>query len=84
MKRDLTIEMCQGKAAVYEHGEYPETSVLAGQYRRAFIDEFDTVEEAAREYPEADVIDYTTGGVRPSLSTIAPDWFDPADAGETW
>lgn len=39
---------------VYEYGVYPRSSVLAGQTRRVFLDSFDTLEEAQREYPNAE------------------------------
>jgi len=80
-----------GGVAVYGHGTYPDSSVLAGQSRRAFLDSFPTVEEARAEWPHADVLDHSSKVWRGSslveisgLPECPPDWFDPADAGETW
>jgi hypothetical protein len=38
---------------VYEYGEYPRSSVLAGQVRRQFLDSFETLDEARAAYPNA-------------------------------
>lgn len=56
---DLTIERARGATyasdrwAVYEHGTYERGSVLEGQSRRAWLDDFDTLEEAVIAYPDA-------------------------------
>lgn len=67
------------------HGEYEDSSVLAGSYRRVHLDTFDTEAEARAAYPWAD------GGDQPvpelpdnPMPLTAPGWFDPADAGEAW
>ena len=53
-KKELTIEAGKyGGFTVYEWGIYPDHSVLAGQDKKQFIDNFDTLEEAEKEYPEA-------------------------------
>ena len=53
---DKTIENGKGGGfSVYEFGEYPESSVLAGQTCKRFVDNFDTIEEAQAAYPDADV-----------------------------
>lgn len=52
-----------GRFAVYGYGTYPETSVLAGQTRRSFIDDFASLEEAKAAYPEATVSQ--SSGYRP-------------------
>ncbi|ABO60630.1 hypothetical protein LA345_39090 (plasmid) [Burkholderia vietnamiensis] len=39
---------------VYGWGEYPESSVLAGQTMKQFIDSFDTEEQARALYPQAE------------------------------
>jgi len=77
--------------AVYGHGTYKHSSVLAGQARRSFQDAFDSVEEALQEYPEAEVrggstkVRYgTTLAQLSGLPETPPSWFDPMDAGETW
>ena len=89
----ITIEPSRGGFAVYGHGVYPESSVLAGQYRRSHLDRFETLDEAKREWPFAEVRDHSTKPARiggeslgdlSGLPTCAPGWFDPADAGEHW
>lgn len=67
MRGDLTIERQRGETysrstfAVYEHGIYPRTSVLAGQPSRRFVDGgFETPEAALAKYPTARVIAGTT------------------------
>lgn len=62
----LTIERGRGMTytnnrwTIYSHGFFPYYSVLAGQPKRTFIDSFDTIEEAQKEYPTATVIQGTT------------------------
>lgn len=64
--RDLTIERGRGETyrtdrwTVYEHGTYERGSVLAGQSRRSWLDDFETLQEAIVAYPDAEVIDGTT------------------------
>lgn len=61
MKSYKTIEMGRGatysndKFTVYEHGTYERSSVLAGQSRRSWLDDFDTLEQAKAAYPDAKV-----------------------------
>ena len=56
---DQTIERGRGETyasdrwTVYEHGTYDRDSVLAGQSRRIWLDDFDTLEEAVIAYPDA-------------------------------
>lgn len=69
---------------VYGHGEYDDSSVLAGQYRRCFLDTFQTVEEALVAYPSAEVLGHSTRVSVPPMPSCPPKWFDPADAGERW
>lgn len=75
---------------VWEIGEYAESSVLAGQTRRARLDCFDTVEEAQKAYPDATVSEGCSSHAmnvqdRDSFANAPePSWFDPADAGESW
>lgn len=89
---DLTIEpdynqyTRETRFTVWKHDEYPEHSVLHGRPRRTAIDDFDTPEEAAAAYPDADVLDYSTR-YPDSTYDIGPhpeSWFDPAAAGERW
>ena len=42
---------------VYEYGEYPEDSVLAGQERRMFLGAFETLAAAQAAHPGAVVTD---------------------------
>ena len=68
---------------VYGHGEYEASSVLAGQYRRCYLDSFETAAEALAAYPSARL-----EGPKPPMRSVTdtgpPDWFSPADAGESW
>lgn len=66
MKTELTIEQGRGATyaserwTVYEHGVYDRDSVLSGQSRRTWLDDFDTLEEAQKAYPEAVVCAFST------------------------
>lgn len=44
---------CREEYGVYEYGEYPSSSVLAGQERRSFLASFATLAEAQAAYPNA-------------------------------
>lgn len=82
-----TIEPFENEYAVYGHGTYEESSVLAGQYRRCFLEVYDTEAEAIAQYPEAQVEEGSTkvfADMATGMSDMAPSWFDPADAGEEW
>ena len=68
---------------VYKYDTWPSNSVLAGEERRTYLEEFNTLEEAQAKYPKAEVVDHSC--FRPLvMSSTAPDWFDPLDAGEEW
>jgi hypothetical protein len=70
---------------VYEYGVWGRGSVLAGQSRRTFIDSLKTLEEAQAKYPKAQWNgENNTGYIEQSMSREPEDWFDPADAGESW
>jgi len=69
---------------VYEYDEYPMSSVLAGQSRRTWLDEFDSLEEAQAAYPNAVFNDAGSSYQPLNISRIAPDWFDESYAGERW
>lgn len=77
MKR-MTIEFGRGSTysnnryTVYEHSTYPRSSVLAGQHKRSWIDDFDTLEEAKSAYPSAEVCCGTTFS-EPSLHHLPDD-----------
>jgi hypothetical protein len=66
MLTDQTIERGRGATyaserwTVYEHGVYDRDSVLSGQSRRTWLDDFETLEEAQKEYPEAVVCAFST------------------------
>lgn len=67
--------------AVYGIGRYESWSVLAGQTRRVFLDDFDTVEAAREAYPDAE-----ESGL-PEQARVPlnpPPDFDPSYAGERW
>lgn len=57
---------------VYEYGVYPRHSVLAGQQQRVFLDSYDTLEEAQRAYPNAQIAS-DTGYTPPSLEHLPDD-----------
>ena len=84
-KKELTIEPAQygTGVTVYEWGWYGKSSVLAGQQKKQYIDEFPTAEDAHLHYPTAEVCE-GRGIIHNSLPRCAPDWFDPAAAGERW
>ena len=64
---------------------YGRGSVLEGQSQEVPVCWFDTLEEAKAKYPKAEVVDHPRGRLsQPMLPNGAPDWFDPADAGERW
>ena len=68
---------------VYKYDVWPGYSVLAGQQRRTYLEEFNTLDEAKAKYADAEVVDHSC--FTPTiLSPIEPDWFDPMDAGEEW
>jgi hypothetical protein len=82
---DFTIEPePEGEGVVvYGHGTYGRESVLEGQPRRAYLDRFDTVEEALAQFPKASVLEHSTK-TEFTMSDAPPRGFDPMDAGETW
>lgn len=64
MKSYLTIEQGSRGATyrnsndtwtVYEISRYPRSSVLAGQQRRVWMDDFTSLAEAQKAYPKAEV-----------------------------
>jgi hypothetical protein len=65
-KADIRIEFpsmgatfCNEVFGVYQYDTYPRTSVLGGQPRRTWLDEFPTLEEAKSKFPNARVVDGT-------------------------
>jgi len=81
-----TIEFEKPHWVVFGHGEYPEDSVLAGEYARNRLAHCKTLAEAQALYPRAEVPEYSTripSGWLP-VSDLPPAWFDPAACGERW
>lgn len=88
---ELMIEPAQsatippdGTFAVYAYDTYPESSVLAGQERRRYVDgNFASEAETKAAHPDA-VIAGGSGYREIGIPHTAPDWFREDDAGETW
>lgn len=86
--QDLTIERAYSKYAnpsgegyaIYHHFIYPNSSVLAGQSGRAYLEGADTLEELTAKYPGVEVLGHSTyidpATVQPSGS--------PEDYEEPW
>jgi hypothetical protein len=68
-----TIEPDEDGFWVVAHGEYGESSVLAGQSSRTLTRHYPTVEEAKTEYPDAEVIDHSTKDPFAHLSNPLPE-----------
>ena len=88
MKEDIRIEYpsrgatyCHEVYGIYKYDVYPRSSVLGGQQRRTFLDQFDTLEEAKAKYPKAKE---TGSCYMPPPPLWRPTWFDEMDAGEHW
>jgi hypothetical protein len=88
MKTYQTIEFGNGatyrnnRYTVYEHSTYPRSSVLAGQRRRVWMDDFATLEEAKAAYPQAQCSGAT---YQPPYLEHLPDDEDPGDLyAENW
>jgi hypothetical protein len=88
---ELVIEPCASETnpwdgttyAVYRYDVWPESSVLAGQPRRSFVDSSEDLEQLKREHPDAEVTE-GTGYTPPPVPETPPSWFDPTLAGERW
>lgn len=63
------------KFSVFEHSIYPRSSVLSGQPRRVWLDDFDTLAAAQAAFPNAD---YITG------TTYVEPWKHMTDGDERW
>ena len=79
----ITIEPAIRGVNVYGHGVYDHFSVLEGQPKRCFLDNFPTLEEAQIQFPTADVMEGSTKQ-NIELPHTAPSWFDEMNAGERW
>ena len=58
--RGATYRHDSGHFTVYEIGVYPRSSVLSGQQRRTFLDDFESLDAAKAAYPDAELINGTT------------------------
>ena len=73
-----TIEQGHGatyhndKFTVYEHSTYGRSSVLSGQSRRVWLDNFETLADAQSAYPDAEPMEGTTYAP-PSLHHLPDD-----------
>lgn len=77
--RGATYQNDDDTFTVYEIGTYPRSSVLAGQQRRQWLDQFKSLEEAQAVYPDARVSGST---YRPPCLHHLPDGPDPGDLNE--
>ena len=57
--RGATYQNSEDTYTVYEISTYPKSSVLSGQMRRRWMDEFESLDEAKKAYPTAEVSDCT-------------------------
>lgn len=82
-KTTLSIEFAHSNYWLCQRGVYDRSSVLAGQDFRQLCKPYDSLEEAKADNPGVTV---DLDGCRPEtfIPQNAPDWFDPADAGECW
>ena len=55
MAHTIEPDTTHGDYSLYEWGVYEDSSVLAGQSRKAFIKTYPTVEDALKDYPDASV-----------------------------
>ena len=79
---------------VREYGTICESSVWAGDSFDRIVERFDvsdhgnlkdTIDFAQSEYPKAKYEGEQRGvPIKNTMSSVAPSWFDPADAGEEW
>ena len=67
-----TYQNKSGTFTVYEIGVYKRGSVLEGQQKRTWLDQFDSLEEAQTAYPEAQLISGSTYR-EPSLGHLPDD-----------
>jgi hypothetical protein len=84
------IEPCAGETyahdgrwGVYRYSTYPDSSVLAGQERRQYLDDFASPEEAKASYPDAESSEGSNYRP-PHIPDTPPAWFDPSAIGESW
>ena len=82
-KEDIRIEYPSRGATyrhdaygVYRYDTYPRSSVLTGQQRRQFMDSFQTLEEAQKAFPGAELCG--CGFQEPYINHLSngPDWIE--------
>jgi len=56
----ITIEPDGSSFDVYGHSFYPASSVLAGQQMKSCLAHYDTIEEAKKDYPKAEPLEFRT------------------------
>tara|TARA_R110002050_G_scaffold81590_3_gene174647 strand:+ start:885 stop:1139 length:255 start_codon:yes stop_codon:yes gene_type:complete len=56
----ITIEPDGSSFDVYGHSFYPASSVLAGQQMKSSLANYETIEEAKKDFPKAEVLDFRT------------------------
>jgi len=49
----------ENAVVVYGWGIYPQSSVLAGQESKSWLDQFSSVESALKKYPKAEIMDHS-------------------------
>lgn len=74
----IVNQNCNQVFGVFKYYEWKGESV------RAWMDEFNTLDEAQAAYPNAVFNGLGSAYQPPIISHLAPDWFDEADAGERW
>lgn len=89
--KDIRIEFpaqgetyCYQEFGVYRYSEYPPGSVNEGLKRRQFLDRFETLDEAQEAFPQAVWEGEGSGFAEQPVPLTPPEWFDPANAGESW
>jgi hypothetical protein len=86
---EIAPEFFKGEMDGYSligHGEYTDSSMLAGQYAQAKLDFFATLEEAQAKYPNVPISEDAplSGKFLTGVPTNPPSDWSPADAGESW
>jgi hypothetical protein len=81
--RGATYRNSNDTFTVYEISKYPRSSVLAGQQRRVWLDEFTSLEDAQKAYPDAEVSGCTYREPvlhhLPEEGDLESDWFRDDD-----
>ena len=57
----ITIEPVGSRSFdVYGHSFYPASSVLAGQQMKSYLANYESIEEAKKDYPKAEPLEFRT------------------------